>query len=55
MSAADNLVLQVTNLTSQYGKVTALNGANINVARGRIVTVIYVIEFPDGIAARQRS
>ncbi|MBC7203364.1 MAG: ABC transporter ATP-binding protein [Pusillimonas sp.] len=40
MSAADNLVLQVTNLTSQYGKVTALDGANINVARGRIVTVI---------------
>ncbi|MAK54411.1 MAG: ABC transporter ATP-binding protein [Pusillimonas sp.] len=40
MSAADNLVLQVSNLTSQYGKVTALNEANIRVARGHIVTVI---------------
>ncbi|HCN73244.1 MAG: ABC transporter ATP-binding protein [Pusillimonas sp.] len=40
MSTADKLVLRVDSLTSQYGKVTALNEAKIQVARGHIVTVI---------------
>ncbi len=33
-------VLQVTDLSARYGKVTALSGANIAVTRGSIVTVI---------------
>lgn len=33
-------VLQVIDLSARYGKVTALAGANIAVARGSIVTVI---------------
>lgn len=33
-------VLQVTDLTARYGKVTAVNGASIAVTRGSIVTVI---------------
>ena len=40
MSVTENLVLQVNSLTSQYGKVTALNEASIKVAQGHIVTVI---------------
>ncbi|MDS1140921.1 ABC transporter ATP-binding protein [Pusillimonas sp. SM2304] len=33
-------ILQVTDLTARYGKVTAVTGANIAVTRGSIVTVI---------------
>ena len=33
-------ILQVTDLSARYGKVTALSGANIAVTRGSIVTVI---------------
>jgi len=33
-------ILQVTDLTARYGKVTAVAGANIAVTRGSIVTVI---------------
>ncbi len=33
-------VLQVTDLSARYGKVTAVSGANIAVTRGSIVTVI---------------
>ncbi|NYT85502.1 ABC transporter ATP-binding protein [Pollutimonas harenae] len=33
-------ILQVTDLTARYGKVTAVSGANIAVTRGSIVTVI---------------
>lgn len=40
MSTAHDAVLRVAGLSAQYGKVTALAGANIEVARGSIVTVI---------------
>ena len=33
-------ILQVTDLSARYGKVTALAGASISVSRGSIVTVI---------------
>src|SRR5690606_24112296 len=33
-------ILQVTDLSARYGKVTAVAGANIAVTRGSIVTVI---------------
>jgi branched-chain amino acid transport system ATP-binding protein len=40
MSNTENLVLNVQNLNTQYGKVNALSGANIKVQPGTIVTVI---------------
>lgn len=40
MSTAHDAVLRVAGLSAQYGKVTALASANIEVARGSIVTVI---------------
>ncbi|GAB2915929.1 ABC transporter ATP-binding protein [Paralcaligenes sp. KSB-10] len=40
MNTTDSSVLQVTGLAAKYGKVTAVAGANIKVARGSIVTVI---------------
>lgn len=35
-----DLILKVSGLTSSYGKVTAVEGANLEVTRGSIVTVI---------------
>ncbi len=40
MTITDKSLLHVNNLVSQYGKVTALAGANITVPPGSIVTVI---------------
>jgi len=40
MNTAQDAVLRVVGLSAQYGKVTALAAANIEVARGSIVTVI---------------
>ena len=40
MSPPEDMVLQVADLLAKYGKVTALAGARIRVARGSIVTVI---------------
>ncbi|MBC2768699.1 ABC transporter ATP-binding protein [Pusillimonas minor] len=40
MTTTEKAVLQVNGLVTQYGKVTALSGANIQVAPGSIVTVI---------------
>jgi branched-chain amino acid transport system ATP-binding protein len=39
-STAAQAVLKVDNLSTQYGKVSALTGANISVPAGSIVTVI---------------